>query len=100
MALISFSSQLDTDEFEKMTAGLSPIDEFAIPDELIEAGFTVQQSIELSASDGRKWFCTAYVRHEHRVVMAHVTESADSDVLSGEVYVFANADWEGLTAHW
>lgn len=98
--MIEFSSRLDADEFDRMVAGLVPLDDFAVPDELIEAGYTVQQSIELAGNDGRKWFCTAYIRQQHRVVMAHATESAASDLLSGEVLVFANADWAGLIAHW
>ncbi|HMM12123.1 MAG TPA: hypothetical protein PKE03_08545 [Bacteroidales bacterium] len=98
--MIALLSREDFDEFERMTAGLTPLEEFAVADELIEAGFTVQQNIELSGADGRKWFCTAYIRGHQRVVMAHSTESPGSDILSGEVMVFATADWDGLTAHW
>lgn len=98
--MIQFSSQPDNDDFERIIAGLSPIDEFAVPDELIEAGFTVQQSIELTGEDGRRFFCTAYIRQHHKVVMVHSTEFPGSDILSDEVLVFANSDWDGLTSHW
>lgn len=99
-AMIDFSSPLDQDEFNRMTVNLVLLDEFSAPDELIEAGYTVHQTVELTGQDGRKWFCTAYVRHQHRVVMANATESASSDLLSGEVLVFASANWAALTQHW
>lgn len=98
--MIRFSTQHDSDEFERMTTGLMPIDDFAVPDELIEAGFIVQQSIELNGTDGRKYFCTAYIRQQHRVVMVHSTEASDSDALSGEAIVYTNADWAELISHW
>lgn len=98
--MIRFSSQLDNDEFERLTSGLSPIEDFTVPDELIEAQFTVQQSVELNGEDGRRFFCTAYIRQHHRVLMVHSTVSPDSDILSDEVLVFANSDWAGLTSHW
>ncbi len=98
--MIRFTSQIYNDDFESLTSGLTPIDDFAAPDELIEAQFTVQQSIELTGEDGRRFFCTAYIRQQHRVLMVHSTVSPDSDILSDEVLVFANSDWAGLTTHW